>query len=270
LRRLAVLLSGAAALTAVTSAGAALQPVRRVSGEVSIPRVRAGVIHVPARQSSGRVRVIVRLALPPLAARGSSRRTARGTSARRLDLRSSSARAYLARLSRAQDAAVAELRRAIPQARADRRYRVILDGFAASLPVRSLPRLVKLPFVTRAYPSLTYAATLNDSPSLIGAPQFSRTTGDAGQGMKIAVVDTGVDQTNPFFDPAGYSYPPGFPKGSQKWTSPKVIVARSFPGPGSGEEGRPSCRRSSTGRTSPGSPPGRPGRRRPPPPRIRP
>ena len=34
------------------------------------------------------------------------------------------------------------------------------------------------------------------------------------------------------------SYPPGFPKGGKKWTTPKVIVARSFPGPGSGRQGR--------------------------------
>ena len=31
--------------------------------------------------------------------------------------------------------------------------------------------------------------------------------------MKIAVVDTGVDPTSPFLNPAGFSYPAGFPKG---------------------------------------------------------
>jgi minor extracellular serine protease Vpr len=235
LRRLAVLLAGAAALTAVTSAGAELQPVRRASGELAIPRVRAGVLHVPARQSSGRVRVVVRLALSALAARDSGFRLRAGS---RLDVHSSSSRAYLARLARAQDAAVAALRRAIPEARPDRRYRVVFDGFAVSLPVRSMPRLVKLGFVDRVFPSLTYAATLNDSPGVIGAPQFSQATGDGGQGTKIAIVDTGVDPTNPFFAPAGYEYPPGFPKGGRKWTSPKVIVARTFPGPGAGKEGR--------------------------------
>ena len=34
------------------------------------------------------------------------------------------------------------------------------------------------------------------------------------------------------------SYPPGFPKGGARWTTPKVIVARSFPGPGAGRRGR--------------------------------
>ncbi|MDP8911529.1 MAG: S8 family serine peptidase, partial [Actinomycetota bacterium] len=48
----------------------------------------------------------------------------------------------------------------------------------------------------------------------------------------------GVDHTNPFFDPTGYAYPPGYPKGNTRFTSPKVIVARSFPGPTAGRRGR--------------------------------
>ena len=56
--------------------------------------------------------------------------------------------------------------------------------------------------------------------------------------MKIAVVDDGIDQTNAFFDPSGFSYPTGFPRGQTTYTTPKVIVARSYPGPGSGAAGR--------------------------------
>src|SRR5204863_161797 len=59
-----------------------------------------------------------------------------------------------------------------------------------------------------------------------------------GQGVKIGVVDDGIDAQNPFFNPAGFSYPAGFPKGQKKFTTPKVIVARAFPGPGSGKQGR--------------------------------
>ena len=56
--------------------------------------------------------------------------------------------------------------------------------------------------------------------------------------MKIAVIDDGVDQSHPFFDPTGYTYPPGYPKGGRRWTTPRVIVARAFPGPGAGRRGR--------------------------------
>ena len=73
---------------------------------------------------------------------------------------------------------------------------------------------------------------------MIKADTFWATTGGFGQGIKIGVVDDGVDGSNPFFNPAGFSYPAGFPKGARKFTTPKVIVARSFPGPGSGAQGR--------------------------------
>ena len=238
MRRIVTLLALAAALAATSTADAGFQPIRRDSGEHVLPRVRAGVLSVPPGQRAGLVRVIVRLPLPPLAAAyGDELRAAKGSSAR-LSVESAGARAYLARLSRAQAAAVAELERAIPEARVDRRFRILLDGITVTLPQRRLPQLTRLAFVDKVYPSLRYTATLDTSPQVIGAPQFTQATGDGGQGVKIAVVDTGVDPTNPFFDASGYAYPGGFPKGATGFTTPKVIVARSFPGPGSGEQGR--------------------------------
>ncbi len=41
----------------------------------------------------------------------------------------------------------------------------------------------------------------------------------------------GIDPKLPYFDAAGYTYPPGYPKGDRAWTSPKVIVARGFSPP---------------------------------------
>ena len=53
-----------------------------------------------------------------------------------------------------------------------------------------------------------------------------------GAGIKIGIIDDGVDQTHPFFDPTGYTMPAGFPKGQLAFTTAKVIVARAFPPPG--------------------------------------
>src|SRR4029077_18544726 len=79
---------------------------------------------------------------------------------------------------------------------------------------------------------------LDRSPSVIGADVL-RQAGNADRaGVKIAVLDDGLDQANPLFDPAGLSFPPGFPRGGRKWTTPKVIVARVFPGPNAGVAGR--------------------------------
>ena len=57
MRRLLVL-GALAALTAIPSAAAALQPVRR---DADHPRVRAGTIAIPPEHRQGRVRVVVRL-----------------------------------------------------------------------------------------------------------------------------------------------------------------------------------------------------------------
>src|SRR4029453_9731221 len=75
--------------------------------------------------------------------------------------------------------------------------------------------------------------TLNQSPKVIGAPQvWGPTLATAGQGIKVAVIDDGVGQTHPFFPPAGFPMPAGFPKGQRAYTTAKVIVARAFPPPG--------------------------------------
>ena len=79
---------------------------------------------------------------------------------------------------------------------------------------------------------------MDRGPSVIHAGDLQSATGDKGQGVKIAVVDTGVDSSSPFLDPAGFSYPAGFPKGDTSKTTPKVIVAKVVPRRAAGPEQR--------------------------------
>ncbi len=218
-------------------AAASLVHVKRTFGDLTVPRFRTGTLTIPRGQASGRVRVIVGLPLPPLAA-AYGRSLAGLRPARRLDVTGESSRRYLARVDAAQRAAAARLLKAIPQARIGRHFQVVLDGLTISLPVTKLPALARLGFVRKIYPSVPYHLATDASPSVIGATELQTLTGAKGDGMKIGIVDDGVDSTNPFLNPAGYSYPPGFPKGGLKWTTPKVIVARAFPGPHSGRLGR--------------------------------
>src|SRR4051812_16549930 len=200
-------------------------------------RVRHGVVRVPAGHATGRVTVLVGLRLPPLATvpgRGFRTADAHG----KLSLRSSASRAYLARLSSEQAAAFAQIVRAIPQARVQQRYRILLDALALTLPYGKLPALARLSSVRRVYPSLRYHLDMNKSPGVIHADALWAGAGDFGQGVKIGIVDDGIDKGSAFFNPSGFSYPAGFPKGQRKFTTPKVIVARSFPGPRSGKQGR--------------------------------
>ncbi|MBA2568850.1 MAG: S8 family serine peptidase [Actinobacteria bacterium] len=237
MRRTALFAAAAVvALASGASASAELWPIKRDFGDRTLPLFRQGTLRIPAGQADGRVRVIVGLPLAPLA-------TAQGrplsrTGRHRLDVAGSPARGYLLRLERAQNTAVANLKRAIPSARVSRRYQVVLNGLAVDLPVRRLVDLARLSFVERIYPSVRFQLALNESPALIAAPALWAATGARGEGVKIAVIDDGVDESHPFFDPKGYTYPTGYPKGGRKWTTPRVIVARAFPGPGAGRRGR--------------------------------
>ncbi len=226
-----LMLTAVIGLVAATSASAALTPIRRDTREASLPRVRAGVLHVPTARQRGWTRVIVRLSAPPLAAWTSGRSLSSASRSHQLDVHSASAEAYLAHLATLQSAAAAQVRAAVPAVQIQEHFRILLDGFAVRLPATSLPKLLDVSAVTKIYPNLSYYTTMDRGPSIIKATDLQAATGDKGQGIKIGVVDTGVDSSSPFLNPTGFSYPPGFPRGDTKLTTPKVIVARSFPGP---------------------------------------
>ena len=141
-------------------------------------------------------------------------------------------------IEREQSAFLRGLSADLPSARVGWRYRLVANGFSVSLPRAELGRLGRLPDVRDVYPTATYAPSLDDTPPQIGAPAvWGPTLDSAGQGVKIGIIDSGVDPSHPYFAPAGYSMPPGYPKGQQQFTSAKVIVARSFPPQGASAPG---------------------------------
>jgi hypothetical protein len=174
------------------------------------------------------VEVVVRLDSPGVAeATAQSRVLSASVKRQRLDLRSPTSRSYLDGVGLEQERFTARLTREVPGAVVYRRYRVVLNGLAISLPAAQLPRLARL---AEIYPSTTFQGLLDRSVPMIGAPTFWSVPGvDAGAGIKIAVLDDGLDQSHPFFSPTGFAMPAGFPKGQAPYTTAKVIAARAFP-----------------------------------------
>jgi subtilisin family serine protease len=178
-----------------------------------------------------RVEVVVTLDAPPLAtAIQRSRVLSARYKARRLDLRAPTSVAYLHSLAVAQRALAARVAATVPEARVTWRYEVVLNGLAVLLPRDELARLASVPGVAKVWPSATYRALLDKSPQLIGADKLwdAPAFDTAGNGIKIGIIDDGVDEKHPFFDASGYTMPPGFPKGNTTYTTAKVIVARAF------------------------------------------
>ena len=97
--------------------------------------------------------------------------------------------------------------------------------------------------------------SMNRGPAVIGAPQFSGADGRDGRRRQGRGRRRRRRPEHPFLNPAGFSYPPGFPKGTAGATTPKVIVARGFAGAGTRTARRSTASSRSTGRSSPASSP---------------
>jgi len=188
----------------------------------------------PAPPAEGTVELVVRLDAPSLvrATQASRALAAATTRHHHLNVRAPASVSYLRTLAAEQRSLQSRIVRAIPGATVRWHYGVVLDGIAVVVPRADAARLASVPGVAEVYPSVTYHALLDRSPQLIGAPaMWGPDLATAGQGIKIGIVDEGVDQTHPFFNPAGYTMPTGFPKGNAAYTTAKVIVARAFPPP---------------------------------------
>jgi subtilisin family serine protease len=166
------------------------------------------------------VELVVTLKAPPLSAFGRS-------------LQSASHAVYLRRVDAAQNELTHRVIAAVPGAQVRWRYRLVANGFAVVVPSGAADRLARIPGVDRVWPNVRYHASRSlGGPEQIGADQlWGPTFATAGNGMKIAVIDDGLDATNPYFNPSGFQYPAGFPKGQTKYATPKVIVQRAFAPP---------------------------------------
>ncbi len=51
---------------------------------------------------------------------------------------------------------------------------------------------------------------------------------NAGAGVKMGIIDSGINQNHPGFQAPGLAPPRGFPEGDANYTNHKVIVARSY------------------------------------------
>ena len=151
---------------------------------------------------------------------------------------------YALRLAAAQAVAEHNLRTAIPSIRVVWRYRIVADGFDVVVPTADLGLLARVPGIAKVWPEVTYHslsvtssrvsrnAVLDAGPEVIDANKlWGANLTTAGNGIRIGIIDDGIDAHHVYFAPDGLSYPSGFPKGLTADTTPKVIVQRTFAPP---------------------------------------
>ena len=181
MRRLALLVALLAAVAVTGTAAGSVDRTPRSVVEQALLKVRpAPDLSGFRRDRHNRVRVIMTLADPPLAAASYARGLAGLTTRSKLNFRSSFSQSYLSRLAAEQATAIARLHEEIPEAVVSRRYQVLVDGFAVSVPYSRLPDLLDTGIARHVYPSLSYRLDLNRGPSVLGAPAFSALTGARG------------------------------------------------------------------------------------------
>ena len=161
----------------------------------------------------------------------------------KLNPSSAAAKKYLGFLRAEHSAFATWLRANVPTARITSNFYTTLNGVAVKLNGAAIGRLRNNRDVARLEYNALYHPSMSESHKIINAAAAWAASGgraDAGRGVKVGIIDTGIDASHPFFDPAGFTAPAGFPKcdaadssthvanASCKYTSAKVIVAKVF------------------------------------------
>jgi len=108
---------------------------------------------------------------------------------------------------------------------------VLQNAIFVAAPAGSMAELQSIPGVAAVKLARRMKPLLNKATGLVNAPAAWAAVGgesNAGAGIKIGVIDTGIDQTAPALQDSTLSTPAGFPLGVTSYTTNKVIVARSY------------------------------------------
>src|SRR5947208_5772496 len=165
------------------------------------------------------------------------------TPGHKLDLSSAAAQSYSAYLANGRGLAKGWLKNNAPEVRVLDEYLVVPNAIAVQLYGHNMNHLLNAPGANWVFPNYLLHLDMNRSPTLIGAPVLWNAVGgqsNAGAGVKIGIIDTGIDQTHPFLTDNSLPALAGFPKCDAidsavgmadtqcNFVSNKVIVAKVF------------------------------------------
>jgi minor extracellular serine protease Vpr len=192
---------------------------------VSSQSVSGGGSAVERRQPADASDVaLVELAGDPLAV---SPRTAPAGGAK-VDLQGPAARSERANLAAVRNTFRRWLRENAPAARITGEHDIAVHAVEVQLNGTPLDTVAAAPMVTYAELEQTFAPVAHDDPdlALVNADAAWAAVGgeaNAGAGVKVAIIDSGIDVTHPCFDDTGY--PDVAQEGDPTLTNNKVIVA---------------------------------------------
>jgi minor extracellular serine protease Vpr len=149
---------------------------------------------------------------------------------KKIDFSNTTVKSYRAQLNGLRNDFKAWLRSNAPSANVVGEYDISLNAVAVRLNGTPLGTIASAPLVKSAQYEGLYTPQVTDPDlALINAVQAWNAAGgaaNAGAGVKVAIVDTGIDITHPCFSDAGY--PAQTQLGNRSFTNNKVIVAKVF------------------------------------------
>src|SRR5450759_2897777 len=147
----------------------------------------------------------------------------------RVALQSSEAQAHLQKVRGAQTRVLAEL--ATRKVRVAYESQILVNAIFVRVAPGETAALKNIPGVKWIQYQPPSKPALNAAVDLVRVPAAWSAIGgsaNAGAGVRIGIIDTGIDQNHPGFRDTGFTAPAGFPKGNTAYTNNKVIVARSY------------------------------------------
>ena len=148
---------------------------------------------------------------------------------KKIDFDQSSVKSYRAQLSKLRNDFKAWLRVNVPQASVTGEFDISLNAVSIKLGGASLAQVAASPMVRLAqYQGLYYPTVADPDLAIIKAVEAWGAGGaaGAGAGVKVAIVDSGIDVGHPCFNDTGYA--PATKLGDASFTNNKVIAARVF------------------------------------------
>jgi subtilisin family serine protease len=212
--RSAIALAAIVALVAAAPAGAASRASRASSDTTS------------SRPTVDKANALVQLAAAPLSTYAKTKPAA----GKKINFSSATTKNYRALLSAQRNEFKQWLQANAPKARVSGQWDISLNAVSVRLNGTTLATLRTSPLVKRAeYQGLYYPVAEDPDLALINAIEAWGAGGaeGAGAGVKVAVVDSGIDETHPCFDDAGYDEANN-PGPHEPYTNDKVIVAKVF------------------------------------------
>ena len=151
-------------------------------------------------------------------------------SGKKIDFNQSSTKAYRAQLSALRNDFKAWLRVNVPQASVSGEFDIALNAVAVKLGGATLAQVAAAPMVRMAqYQGIYYPNGADPDLAIIRATDAWAQAGgaaDAGSGVRVAIVDSGIDTGHPCFGDAGY--PAQTQLGDRSFTNNKVVAAKVF------------------------------------------